>query len=362
MASIERRKTKDGKATRYRVKWRTGGNGAWDGVTFDLQAHAKRWKALVEAHGHQRPPVDQIGAHGFGYLVGGYQAVVDESTQLAGGHADEAVCASVTFEQYAREYIEGLVRPNRETKRKYLERLRLHAFPIIGQRPIAEITRRELRLWQAGLVEKGLSGKTIANIRGESIAPIFDAACLPGEDDEPPLRSYNPLRGLDLPAHVRPERDIVETEDEARIFIHAAYAVHPDAADLLVTLLASGARWGEGARSSGSGGAPRLGNDLRSTGRQAGVPDLGRGGEAEDPEGLSAGPRTRSGHGDAGTALSGPTSRRVRLYQPGRWFLAVRTVLRRALGEDPKTCRAPRAVEASDSARASAFAADVACQ
>jgi hypothetical protein len=25
--------------------------------------------------------------------------------------------------------------------------------------------------------------------------PIFEAACLPGEDDEPPLQAYNPLKG-----------------------------------------------------------------------------------------------------------------------------------------------------------------------
>jgi hypothetical protein len=79
------------------------------------------------------------------------------------------------------------------------------------------------------------------------LAPIFDAACLPGEDDEPALRSYNPLRGFDLPDHIKPDRDIVETPDEARIFVEAAYAVDSEAADLLVTLLATGVRWGEGA-------------------------------------------------------------------------------------------------------------------
>jgi integrase len=246
MATIEKRKTKDGKVTRYRVKWRTGGTGTWDGVTFDAHADAKQWRALVEAFGNQRPPEDQIIAHGFGYLLGRDRVVVVDPTSAL-KQADGRTPDQVTFEQYAREYVEGLVRPGRETKRKYLERLHLHVFPVIGQRPIGEITRREMRLWQAGLVDRGLSGKTIANIRGESLSPIFDAACLPGENDEPPLRSYNPLRGLDLPGHVKPERDIVENEDEARIFVEAAYAVDPEAADLVVTLLATGVRWGEGA-------------------------------------------------------------------------------------------------------------------
>jgi hypothetical protein len=68
----------------------------------------------------------------------------------------------------------------------------VHVFPVISGRPIVEITRREMRLWQGGLLATGLSPKTIQNIRGETVSPIFEAACLPGEDDEPPLRTYNP--------------------------------------------------------------------------------------------------------------------------------------------------------------------------
>ena len=103
--------------------------------------------------------------------------------------------------------LERLVKPNPETRRKYLERLRVHVFPVIGERPIVEITRREMRLWQEGLLAKGSSPKTIQNIRGETVSPIFEAACLPGEDDEPPLRTYNPLKGLKLPERNRPERE-----------------------------------------------------------------------------------------------------------------------------------------------------------
>jgi hypothetical protein len=63
--------------------------------------------------------------------------------------------------------------------------LRVHVFPTLGERPIAEITRRERRLWQEGLLAENLSAKTIQNIHGETVSPIFEAACLPGEDDEP---------------------------------------------------------------------------------------------------------------------------------------------------------------------------------
>jgi integrase len=70
---------------------------------------------------------------------------------------------------------------------------------------------------------------------------------LPGEDDEPPLRTYNPLKGLQLPARIRPEREIIEDPREARCVIEAAYEVDPNAADLMLMLLATGMRWGEAA-------------------------------------------------------------------------------------------------------------------
>jgi len=159
MASIETRKTKDGKTTRYRVKWRTGGTGAQDGTTFDAHTDAKQFKALVEVYGHQWPPADVLIAKGFAYLVPG--AVVSPAPV-------EEPPPVVTFEAFALEYVERLVKPNPETKRKYLERLRVHVFPVIGERPIVEITRREMRLWQEGLLAKGLSAKTIQNIRGET--------------------------------------------------------------------------------------------------------------------------------------------------------------------------------------------------
>ncbi|MDH6466282.1 hypothetical protein M2302_006489 [Micromonospora sp. A200] len=110
---------------------------------------------------------------------------------------------------------------------KYRERLEKHVYPRLGDRPIAEITRREMREWQQGLCDTGLSAKTIANIRGESVLPIFKAACRPGEDEEPAVRTYNPMDGLPLPEGPRVERDILESPDEARLFLEAAHEVDP---------------------------------------------------------------------------------------------------------------------------------------
>ena len=115
---------------------------------------------------------------------------------------------------------------------------------VLRDRPLVGITRRVMREWQQGLVGT-LSPKTIANVRGEVLFPMFDESCLPGEDDEPPVRRYNPLRGLALPERIEVRRDIIESDDEARVFIDAAYEVDPEAAELLLTKLATGMRWGE---------------------------------------------------------------------------------------------------------------------
>jgi integrase len=246
LATIEQRRTKNKRVTHYRVKWRTGGTreGKWDGEPFDDYAEAKKFKALVEVHGQHRPPADELLARGFGHLVAGGASVLADAEPVEVVEPESA--PPITFEQYAGEFLDRLVKPNPETVRKYLERLRLHVFPVIGHRPIAEITRREMREWQKGLMEK-LSPKTIANIRGETVYPIFEAACLPGEDDEPPLRSYNPLKGLPMPDPVKYEREILEDREEAQILLDAAYSVDPEAADLLVTLLSTAMRWGEAA-------------------------------------------------------------------------------------------------------------------
>ena len=57
MASIEKRTSKVGRTTTWRVRWRTGGarEGAWDGETCDDLTTARHFKALVEAAGGQRP-------------------------------------------------------------------------------------------------------------------------------------------------------------------------------------------------------------------------------------------------------------------------------------------------------------------
>ncbi|WP_089006363.1 hypothetical protein [Micromonospora viridifaciens] len=112
MATVEKRQYEGGKVTRWRVKWRDGGrrDGEWDGEQFDYQADAKRFKALMDANGN-RPSPEQLVEHRFGHLVAAPAvAPVDEP-------------AAVTFRQYALSWLDTLVKPSVETKRKYRERL-----------------------------------------------------------------------------------------------------------------------------------------------------------------------------------------------------------------------------------------------
>ncbi|MFG3602547.1 phage integrase central domain-containing protein [Micromonospora chersina] len=190
------------------MKWRTGGgpDGQWNVETFDFQVDAKRFKALVDANGNQRPTPEQLVEHGFAELL---------PAGVAAAPSPEPAGQVLTFRAFAEEWLGQLVKPHPETVRKCLERLDKHVFPRLGDRPIAEIMRREMREWQQGLRDGGLSAKTIANIRGESVVPIFKAACRPGEDGEPAVRTSNPMEGLALP-EARAERDILESPDETR--------------------------------------------------------------------------------------------------------------------------------------------------
>jgi hypothetical protein len=159
-------------------------------------------------------------------------------------------------------------------------------------------------------------------------------ACLPGEDDEPALRTYNPLRGLPLPDREQVQRQIIETAAEAALFIRCAYEVDVNAAELIVTALASAMRWGELA------GLP-----VRAVHPERGTVTIEQVLVREYHQWIvRARPKTKKGYrelpildpviGHAGAAVPKPGSKQLRVHRPGRQRLAVLPVLRRALGED----------------------------
>ena len=93
-APIESRTTAGG--TRWRVKWRTGGtrDGTWDRETFGYLAEAKRFKALVDDNGYQRPTPEQLAGHGFAEIL---------PAGVAAAPAPGPAQAVLTFGAYAEE-------------------------------------------------------------------------------------------------------------------------------------------------------------------------------------------------------------------------------------------------------------------
>lgn len=259
LAKIEKQPSNDDGIAEYRVTWRCADTAQVDSRTFGTYGEARRWRALLELFWHRWPPAPDLIRHGFGHLalsadesaaaVPQQVAVIPHkvvgSVGARGGSDEGAAAGWVTLERYAREHVDRLVKPSRETRRKYLERLSRYVFPELGDRPLVTITRRIMREWQQGMLADGLSVKTIRNVRGDVLYPMFEASCLPGEDDEPALRSYNPLKGLPLPERDSVERDILDTKGEVSLFLGCAYEVDEAAAELILTALASGMRWGE---------------------------------------------------------------------------------------------------------------------
>lgn len=203
MATIERRKLKNGSAVRYRVKWRTGGTGAWDGETFDAYADGKRWKGLVESTEHQRPGLDQLRAFGFTDRARGVDLL--DAAPVAAPAVPPAVAdpspeaLAPLLAEYAEQVIEDLDHVLGYTKRRYRGLLRRHVAPYFQDKRVDEPKFTDLQRWQRAMVASGLSRKTIANIRGSVLVPVLKAACKPGRDGTPPWRHSNPLDGLRLP-------------------------------------------------------------------------------------------------------------------------------------------------------------------
>ena len=272
MVYIQKRAERSGPI--WRVRWVIPETGVTDQEKFPLDEddRAKTFASLVRLNGERYPTLAQMTAFGFepppgfartaplptvgGFDLGQQLAPVGAGVPMVAMGADGVPIwippqvpvvevPQTTIEEACEGFIDTLTRPNKESVRKYRERLRLHVYPSLGPRPVAAVTRGELRDWQSALENKGLASKTIQNTRGDVLSPMFDASCLEGEHGEPPLRRQNPLKGLALPLRVRSPREVLQDQAQVDIFLKAAYTVDPMAAELLVVKLATGMRWGE---------------------------------------------------------------------------------------------------------------------
>jgi hypothetical protein len=133
MASIEKRTSRDGRSTTWRVRWRTGGarEGAWDSETCDELKIARRFKASVEAAGERRPQGYPKGCRG---LKLGAATESDPEPAEPQPYLDPAACArraGRTFGRVVEEYLGQLKRPERRQIADYRRLWRQHVEPAI---------------------------------------------------------------------------------------------------------------------------------------------------------------------------------------------------------------------------------------
>ncbi|MFI6900244.1 tyrosine-type recombinase/integrase [Nonomuraea sp. NPDC050394] len=167
----------------------------------------------------------------------------------------------LTFTQVANEYLATLVDVERRTiaqYRKTLEDHFLHAIVTLpdgtsvgplGRLPIDEFTKDIIQAWinlmrdkQHGKqVLKPYAPKTILNIHGTVISPVFDYAI----DEE--YCSRQPCRQVKLPERKGRAVKAVHVISglEIPLWIECAYEVDQDTGDITLVLLATGLRWGE---------------------------------------------------------------------------------------------------------------------
>lgn len=229
MASIVARHLKDG-TPRWRVEWREGGRGGKPRTpVFESESEAIRFNTLIKALQHVWPADEVLHKAGFSYLI---------EAPKSGHHA------GVTLVDYATAYIDTL-ECAANTRKSYAAAVRDHLAPYFGTTKLVDVKRAHVRAWQRHMTEsKGLSAKTVGNIRGLLI-PMFAAACRRGEYGEPAILDYSPMDGLNAPKAVAGRRAILRTPTHAGILIGAAYDLDPDFAEVIEVMAGFALRWGE---------------------------------------------------------------------------------------------------------------------
>ncbi|MFG2000442.1 tyrosine-type recombinase/integrase [Spirillospora sp. NPDC048911] len=246
VATIDRRTSKSGKVT-WRVRWRECGlsTGRTDSETCDSETDALNFAALVQLAGQRRPEGYPKGCRGHKLLA-----------------AEEPETVMPTFGKVLAEYLATLVDAEPRTLAEYRRAYESHIAPAmvvlpggavagpLGRLPIDECVDADI--WQAWVhhmraktygkkTKRHYAPKTIINIHGTLIAPVFEYAIFRG------YCGVNPCRWVKLPARKgRPIKahHVLHT-DEFQAWVDCAYAVDLDTGDVTALILGTGIRWGE---------------------------------------------------------------------------------------------------------------------
>jgi len=209
MASVRERRRSDGTRS-FAVLWRDPVTGRQTSLTYDDERDARVAKELIEA-------------------AGGHAA---EAARIA-----EAVGApGPLVRDVVAEHIDLLTGVGADTRSHYRGQLAAHIAPVLGAYPVGALRYRHIAGWVRLMGEKGLAPKTIANVHGLLSAAMTTAVRLG-------YRADNPCVGVVLPKSVatRDEMTVLTRDEFALLLSKVAGFYQP----LVLTLVATGLRWGE---------------------------------------------------------------------------------------------------------------------
>lgn len=142
----------------------------------------------------------------------------------------------VPLREYADEWLAGrILKP--KTLEGYRSLLRSRILPTLGDHLLSRVTRADVRVWVADMVEEGLSASRIEQARS-LLASIFRQAVDDG------IVGRNPAVGVATPRK-RPRRQRYLTPDQVDDVAGACESRQEGAGDLVRFLAWSGLRWGE---------------------------------------------------------------------------------------------------------------------
>lgn len=157
---------------------------------------------------------------------------------IARGTYRDVAAGRETVQDYAERWRAG--QPHRPSSARLIERqLRLHVYPVLGDKPIAQVRRSDVQAWATGLGRGVPSGSPIAprTVRGvvKTLSAVFNAAV---HDD---VLASSPCRRLALPDVER--REVVPLRVEQILTL--ADVISPRYRALVLLAGGTGLRLGE---------------------------------------------------------------------------------------------------------------------
>lgn len=160
----------------------------------------------------------------------------EQEWKLDRGMWVDPAAGAIPLREYAEEWLAGrILKP--KTLEGYRSLLTSRILPTLGDQSLSKVTRPDVRIWVAEMVEEGLSASRIEQARS-LLASIFRQAVDDG------LLGRNPAVRVATPRK-KPRRQRFLTPDQVEDLAAACESGQRGAGDLVRFLSWSGLRWGE---------------------------------------------------------------------------------------------------------------------